>query len=142
MYTGLTKKYMLDWQIKMTKQKKIIIAIVAIAILLIAIGVFAYTYLHEEETTVWTFDVIPGEQRNYWITQEMIDCVGSNKADDLFANIDPPSAQIIVFQQDATGSWKSWCNIDPHNSLEFISINFPIKVNANVPSVITIYKCE
>ena len=88
--------------------------------------------------TRWEIAVIPGEQHEHWITQRMIDVVGSNKADVLFANIDPPDAQVTIFQQDATGNWKSWVSNIPGNTLDIVSTDFPIIVGGEEPSIIII----
>jgi len=114
---------------------------ISIIAIIIIIALVAVAFIYADESTRWEIDVIPGEQHEYWITQEMIDVVGSNKADDLFANIDPLNAQVVIFQYDVYGGLRSWCNNIPGNTLDIVSTDFPIIVGANIgeePSTIVI----
>ena len=91
----------------------------------------------------WTFEAHAGEQIEYWITQEMITCVGSDEPEDLFANVDPTDATVIVFQQDASGNWHSYVSGRPGNTLNHVRTDASILLACNADDVlyvITIYR--
>jgi len=98
-------------------------------------GLVEVGHMTGDQATRWEIAVVP-EQHEYWITQRMIDVVGSNKADDLFANIDPPDAQVSIFQYDEYGGIRSWCNTIPGDTLDIVSTDFPIIVGGEPSTII------
>lgn len=116
---------------------------VGIAVIITVTLVGIYVYNGFDFSNTWEFEVVPGQEIEYQITQEMINCVGSNDPDDVFANIIPSDAAIVVYQQKIGGGWVSWVNGEPANDMNFVRVDVPIIVflSANEPSAtIIIYK--
>ena len=99
---------------------------------------------NDEEGTVeyWTWVLSAGELVNVTFTDQMIDCTGSNKTEELFASIlNITDEELVIFQEYPYGDWTSWISSRPVNELEYIQPDIPCSVHVEKNCTLCIEKC-
>lgn len=98
---------------------------------------------NDEESAIeyWTWELSTGEWVNVTFTDQMIDCTGSNKTEDLFASILNISGELRIFQESSSGGWESWWSGHPINELMYIHPDIPCSVSVENNCTLRIEKC-
>lgn len=113
-----------------------------IVTLIIVIGaLWSMDMLPGVTTDSWSWDLEPGGYNDMVITQEMIDCVGSNEIEVIFA---PIMDKIDLIIQKQNGQWKSYVPEErPHQTMYtvFPTAEYPVKVQVYESVTFTIEKC-
>lgn len=89
--------------------------------LVIVIVIAGYFYFQDTDgENGWTWELKTGESTNITITQEMIDCVGSDEIEDIFTSVYEYLTVIYYYDETQDDNWRSWYKYRTINDLTAI----------------------